>query len=69
MAERFIRIAVVYLIVGASLGIYMGMRENFVLMPVHRHILLAGWLPLAMVDVVYRPYPAPGPTRLATAAF
>ncbi|HWU70834.1 MAG TPA: hypothetical protein VN017_05730 [Pseudoxanthomonas sp.] len=69
MAQRFIWIAVLYLIVGASLGLYMGMTQNFSLMPVHAHVLLAGWLSLAMAGVVYRLWPAAAQTRLAQAHF
>lgn len=69
MAERFIQIAVVYLVAGASLGLYMGIKENFVLMPVHGHILLAGWVSLALMGVIYRLYPAASVSRLARAHF
>jgi hypothetical protein len=69
MAHRLIWIAALYLILGAALGLYMGINENFVLMPVHAHILLAGWLSLAMAGVIYRLYPAASDTRLAKAHF
>jgi hypothetical protein len=69
MSERFVKIALVYLVLGASLGIYMGISQDFVLMPVHAHILLAGWLTLAMAGVLYRLYPAAAGTRLAQAHF
>ena len=69
MSERFVKIALVYLVLGASLGIYMGISQDFALMPVHAHILLAGWLTLAMAGVLYRLYPAAAGTRLALAHF
>ena len=69
MSERFVKIALAYLVLGASLGIYMGISQDFVLMPVHAHILLAGWLTLAMAGVLYRLYPAAAGTRLAQAHF
>lgn len=69
MAERFIKIAVLYLVVGACLGLYMGISENFSLMSVHAHILLAGWLSLAMAGVIYRLYPDASNTRLAQVHF
>ena len=69
MAQRFIWIAVLYLIVGGTLGMYMGITQNFALMPVHAHVLLAGWLSLAMAGVVYRLYPAAAGTRLAAVHF
>jgi hypothetical protein len=69
MSERFVKIALVYLLLGACLGIYMGVSQDFVLMPVHAHVLLAGWLTLAMAGVIYRAYPAAAGTRLAQAHF
>jgi len=69
MSERFVKIALVYLVLGASLGIYMGISQDFALVPVHAHILLAGWLTLAMAGVLYRLYPAAAGTRLALAHF
>lgn len=65
MDLRFLRISVVYLIVGASLGAYMGFGKNFTLAPVHAHILLAGWLTLAMAGVIYRAFPLASRTALA----
>lgn len=69
MSERLVKIAAVYLVLGACLGIYMGLSQNFVLMPVHAHVLLAGWLTLAMAGVLYRVYPAAAGTRLAQVHF
>lgn len=69
MAERFIKIAVLYLSVGVCLGLYMGISQNFTLVTVHVHVLLAGWLSLAMAGVIYRLYPDASTTRLAQAHF
>lgn len=69
MSERFIRIAVIYLVVGATVGLGMGITQKFALQAVHAHLLLAGWLTLAMVGAIYKLYPAAGATKLATAHF
>jgi hypothetical protein len=69
MSQRFIHIAVIYLVVGATLGLAMGISGKFTLQPVHAHVLLAGWLSLAMVGVIYKLYPAVADTKLATAHF
>jgi hypothetical protein len=69
MANRLTWIAAVYLVLGATLGLYMGITQNFALIPVHAHILLAGWLTLAMAGVIYRLYPAASDTRLAKTHF
>ena len=69
MAARFIRIAVIYLVIGGLMGMYMGITTKFTLTPVHAHVLLAGWLSLAMAGVVYNLYPAAATTKLAKAHF
>ena len=43
MGLRFLKIAVVYLILGALLGLFMGLTQQFALAPVHAHLLLLGW--------------------------
>lgn len=69
MSQRFIRISVIYLVIGAALGYYMGLSQNFALTPVHVHVTLAGWLTLAAAGFVYHLYPHSAQTRLATAHF
>jgi hypothetical protein len=39
---------------GMSLGIFMGMREDFTLAPVHAHINLLGWVTLALYGLYHR---------------
>lgn len=69
MAQRCIRIAVVYLVVGALPGFIMGISSNFSPAPLHAHLLLAGWLSLAMAGVIYRLYPAAAHALRARAHF
>jgi hypothetical protein len=69
MSQRFLKIAVVYLFIGAVLGIWMGIASNFALAPVHAHLLLLGWLSLAMAGVIYHLYPQAALTPLAKAHF
>jgi len=69
MGLRFLKIAVVYLVIGALLGLGMGIAQSFVLAPVHAHLLLLGWASLALAGVVYHLYPAAGATRLARLHF
>jgi hypothetical protein len=61
----FLLLATLLLICGATLGIYMGMQENFQLTPVHAHLNLAGWASLALFGLTYRTYPQLAATRLA----
>ncbi len=69
MGLTFLKIAVVYLFVGACLGLGMGIAQNFTLVPVHAHLLLLGWASLALAGLVYHLYPAASTTRLARTHF
>lgn len=69
MALNFMRIAVIYLIVGATLGIIMGIKGNFTLVPVHAHLGLLGWATLAIAGIAYHQYPEAARTRLARIHF
>jgi hypothetical protein len=69
MGLRFLKIAVVYLLVGAVLGLFMGITQQFVLAPVHAHLLLLGWASLALAGLVYHFYPDASATRLARIHF
>jgi hypothetical protein len=61
----FLLLATVLLICGAVLGIVMGAREDFQLVPVHAHLNLAGWASLALFGLTYRAYPQIAATSLA----
>jgi hypothetical protein len=39
---------------GMSLGIWMGMNEDFTLAPVHAHINLLGWVTLSLYGLYHR---------------
>src|SRR3954447_3972321 len=69
MAHRFIKIAVLYLVLGVTLGVVMGMMGVFTFMPVHAHLNLLGWASLALVGLVYHAFPQAAETRLATIHF
>jgi len=69
MGLKFLKIAVVYLFVGACLGLGMGITQKFTLVPVHAHLLLLGWASLALAGVVYHFYPAASTTRMARVHF
>src|SRR6476469_1321935 len=69
MSARMIKLAALYLVLGVTMGIVMGIAHEFVLAPVHAHINLLGFATLAIVGLVYHAYPAAAQTRLATAHF
>jgi cbb3-type cytochrome oxidase subunit 1 len=47
----------------------MGISQKFTLQPVHAHLLLAGWLSLAMMGAIYKLHPALAATKLAKVHF
>jgi hypothetical protein len=61
----FLLLATILLICGAALGIFMGIREDFQLAPVHAHLNLAGWASLALFGLTYRAWPELAATKLA----
>jgi cbb3-type cytochrome oxidase subunit 1 len=69
MSNWFLRIAVLYIVAGVSLGIYMGASGNHVMHPVHAHLNLLGWVAMTIFGLFYRAIPAAADTKLAKAHF
>ena len=69
MTIRLIKLAVLYLVLGMTMGIAMGMSHDFLLRPVHAHINLLGFAVLAIAACVFHAFPDLARTRLATAWF
>ena len=69
MGNRFLRLAVLYLLVGVSMGIFMAASHNYTLKPVHAHLNLLGWATMALFGLWYHSSPTSGETRLAQAHF
>ena len=65
----WLRLSVIYLIVGVGLGIAMGATENFTLRPVHAHLNLLGWTTMALAGLIYTVYPKAASSRLARIHF
>jgi cbb3-type cytochrome oxidase subunit 1 len=69
MTIRLIKLAVLYLVVGMTLGIAMGISHDFLLRPVHAHVNLLGFAVLAVAAFIFHAFPDLARTRLATAWF
>ena len=69
MGIWFIRIAVVYVVIGVLLGMVMGITGKFTYADVHAHINLLGWATLALAGIIYTLFPAAGNNRLAIVHF
>lgn len=65
----WLKLAVLYLIVGVAIGITMGASQDFTLRPVHAHINLLGWATMALAGLVYSVYPDAASSRLARVHF
>ena len=69
MGIRFIKIAAVYLAIGVTMGLAMGIMQSFALHPVHAHINLLGWATMALAGLIYVQFPRAAETRLAKVHF
>lgn len=65
----WLKVAILYLIVGVGMGIAMGASRNFTLRPVHAHLNLLGWTTLALAGLIYSAFPLAGKSMLAKAHF
>lgn len=61
----FLRISVIYILLGLAMGIGMAASGNHGLMPAHAHLNLVGWVSMTIFGLVYRVYPAAAKTTLA----
>lgn len=69
LSRRWLRMAVLYFVVGVGLGIHMGGSGDHSLFPVHAHINLLGWVSMALFGLICGVYPAVAASRLATLHF
>jgi len=53
VALWFFAVAPIYVLIGMSLGIYMGASEDMSLFPAHAHINLIGWVTMALYGTFY----------------
>jgi hypothetical protein len=65
----WLKLAVLYLIIGVALGIMMGASRDFTLRPVHAHLNLLGWATMALAGLVYAVYEQAGRSVLARIHF
>lgn len=65
----WLKLSVVYLVIGVAMGIAMGASENFTLRPVHAHVNLLGFAMLALAGLIYSVFPQAGQSRLASVHF
>lgn len=69
VSQWFLRLSVLYLIAGVSLGIFMAASHDHSMHPVHAHLNLLGWVTMALFGLFYRAWPEAAASRLAKAHF
>lgn len=68
-SKGFLVIGAAYLVIGMSVGVYMGGTQDFTLSPLHAHINLLGFTLMTLFGIVYRMIPALSDNFLAKAHF
>ncbi len=58
LASRFLRLSILYALIGMALGIVMAAMGDVSQMPTHAHINLLGFVAMAIYGFFYRLYPA-----------
>ena len=65
MTSLLFRISVCLGLIGVGLGIFMGIRQDFTLVPVHAHLNLIGFVAMFLTALYYRAVPQAAELRLA----
>lgn len=69
MGKAFIKVASVYLLMGISFGVYMGLSENFEYGHTHAHLNLLGWATMGIFGLIYCVFPEAGSSKLGKTHF
>jgi hypothetical protein len=67
--RTFVGVALIWLMLGMFLGLYIGMTQSNQFVPVHITMLLPGFVVLAIYGVLYRLWPSMKETGLAKLHF
>ena len=69
LAARFFGTAIVYAILGMTLGLVMGITQNHAQMPTHAHMMVVGWVSFALFAFFYLHFPLASEGWLAKTHF
>lgn len=69
ISRLFMGIGTLYIIVGVSIGAYMGGSSDYTLVPVHAHMNLLGFVLMMLFGIYYHLFPAAAASRLALVHF
>lgn len=65
VAVIHLRTAAIYAVIGMGFGIYMGIKQDFSLVPAHAHLNVLGWVSIAIYGLVLAKFPEVAKSRLA----
>ncbi len=65
LASRFVRLSVIYVLIGMALGIYMAASHDHVQAPTHAHLNLLGYVSMFLYGLFYRAWPQAAESALA----
>lgn len=69
LSRWYLRLSVIYIVLGVTLGNVMGATGDHSLHPVHAHINLLGWVGMSIFAFFYRAFPAAAMGKLARVQF
>ncbi|WP_334072364.1 cytochrome-c oxidase [Paenibacillus sp. A14] len=65
----YLKVSVVYFVIGILLGMYMSMNHDYDLGSVHAHVNLLGWASFALAGVIYWLFPRGAASLLGVLQF
>lgn len=69
MGARWIKISVIYFILGLAIGLFMSATLQLQWAAGHAHVNLAGWASIAIIGVIYSVYPEAGNNAMGKWSF
>ena len=69
LSRWYLRLSVIYIVVGVVLGNVMGATGDHSLHPVHAHVNLLGWVGMTIFSFFYHRFPAAAAGTLAKVQF
>src|SRR5699024_9179396 len=69
MGARWIKLAVLYFVLGIAIGLFMSATIQLHWAAAHAHVNLVGWASTAIIGLVYAVYPKAGRSTLGTWTF
>lgn len=69
MSSYFLKISVIYFVIGVLFGMYMSMASDYTMTGVHAHVNLIGWASFALAGLIYHVHPRAGSNALSKIHF